>query len=92
MTVAKKAMHGPDFDGLGSDARFKRVLNAAKPPSASKQTESWSSKDGRTLATVAQNGDRVLLTIDRRKAPEFAEFVLGRLRDLYLEFEAGPEG
>ncbi len=92
LTVAKKAMHGPDFDGLGSDARFRRVLNAAKPPSASKQTDSWSSKDGRTLATVAQNGGRVLLTIDRRKSPEFAEFVLGRLRDLYLEFEAGPQG
>jgi len=92
LTVAKKAMHGPDFGGLGSDARFKRVLNAAKPPPASKQTESWSSVDGRTLATVAQSGDRVLLTIDRRKSPEFAEFVLGRLRDLYLEFEAGSQG
>jgi len=92
LSTSKKAMQSPEFDGLGSDARFRRVLNAAKPPRASKQIESWSSVDGRTLATIAQNSDRVLLTIDRRRSPEFAEFVLGRLRDLYLEFKAGSDG
>jgi len=91
LSAAKKAMQTPDFADLESDARFKRVLNAAKPQPEPKQTESWSTTDGRTLATIAQNGDRVLLTIDRRKSPEFAEFVLGRLRDLYLEFEAGSD-
>lgn len=89
LTAAKKAMGAPDFEGLESDARFRRVLSAAKPRPEPKQTEDWSSSDGRPLATVAQSGDRVLVTIDRRKSPEFAEFVLGRLRDLYLEFEAG---
>lgn len=92
LSAAKKALVAPDFDGLESDARFRRVLSAAKPQPEPKRTEDWSSANGKMLATVAQSGDRVLLTIDRRKSPEFAEFVLGRLRDLYLEFEADSEG
>jgi hypothetical protein len=33
---------------------------------------------------VLKNEERVSLTIDRRKSPEFAEFVLNRLREVYL--------
>ena len=92
LTAIRKLVQDAEFESLDSDARFKRVLSAAKPRPEAKQTESWSSSDGRALATLARDGDRVLLTVDRRKSPEFAEFVLNRLRDLYLEFEAGTSG
>jgi ParB family chromosome partitioning protein len=53
---------------------------------------SWSTAEGGSLAKLTHNEERVSLTIDRRKSPEFADFVLNRLRDLYLEFETASKG
>ncbi len=83
------AIADPAFAALESEARFKQVIAATKPPPARPKAESWSTASGETLAKVTQDEDRVSLTIDRRKSPEFAEFVLTRLRDLYAEFKAG---
>jgi ParB family chromosome partitioning protein len=80
-------MSDASFGELDSDARFKRVLSSTKPRLVPDRVENWSSASGKLLGKVAQNSERVLLTIDRRKAPEFADFVLSRLQDLYLEFE-----
>jgi ParB family chromosome partitioning protein len=87
LSAVKKTMGDASFGELDSDARFKRVLSSAKPQLVPDRVENWSSASGKPLGKVAQNSERVLLTIDRRKAPEFADFVLSRLQDLYLEFE-----
>jgi ParB family transcriptional regulator, chromosome partitioning protein len=87
--TARKAALEPELQSLDSDERFKRVLAATKPRSLGGKIENWSTAKGAALAKVIHNDDRVSLTIDRRKAPKFAEFVLNRLRDLYSEFEAG---
>ena len=79
----------PSVTVLPSDERFKRVLASMKVRSITSKSEDWHSSSGEPLATLAQYGKRISLTIDRQKAPQFADFVLNRLRDLYLEFEAG---
>ncbi|MCF4129815.1 plasmid partitioning protein RepB [Methylobacterium sp. SyP6R] len=85
----RRAIADPAFAALESEARFKQVIAATKPPPVRAKAESWSTANGETLAKVTQDEDRVSLTIDRRKSPDFAEFVLTRLRDLYAEFKAG---
>ncbi|MGY2049703.1 plasmid partitioning protein RepB [Methylobacterium sp. JK268] len=85
----RTAIADPAFAAQESEVRFKQVIAAAKPQPARARMENWSTSSGETLAKVTQDEDRVSLTIDRRKSPDFAEFVLTRLRDLYAEFKAG---
>ena len=68
---------------LGSNERFKRVFNSVRPQAKRGQSEAWSTSDGKKLAEVVQDPKKLTLTIDRRAAPEFAEFVLARLRLLF---------
>ncbi len=82
-----KAIQNADFGTQDSDLRFKAVLNATKDSPEKANTEVWTSK-GKPLAKVTLGGNRIALSIDRKKSPEFADFVLNRLRDLYREFEA----
>jgi ParB family transcriptional regulator, chromosome partitioning protein len=89
--LARGVVADPRFQGSDSDERFKKMLASLKPRSGQSKTEVWPANAGGSLAKVTSSDDRVLLTIDRRKAPEFADFVLNRLRDLYLEFEASPK-
>ncbi len=87
-SAIEKAIKAADFAELDSDSRLKLVIGATKPKAIKPKSESWSSTKGDPLAKVTQDEDRVMLAIDRRKAPGFAEFVLTRLRALYEEFEA----
>ncbi|WP_237482829.1 plasmid partitioning protein RepB [Lichenibacterium dinghuense] len=84
------AIASPSFGGLDSNARFKAVIGATRTRPAKAAAETWSTAGGRSLAKVVRNEDRITLTIDRRRSPEFAERVLARLRDLVQEFEAAP--
>lgn len=87
-TVAiNRAIQNADFATMDSDSRFKAVLTATKAAPDKASTEVWMSK-GKPLAKVTFGGNKVALSIDRKKSPEFADFVLTRLRDLYQEFEA----
>jgi ParB family chromosome partitioning protein len=89
----KVALAEDGFDALTSEHRFKAALCAGgAPPPARSQIETWSDGQGRRLAKVLKNETKVSLTIDRRAAPEFADFVLDRLRNLYKEFEASRSG
>jgi ParB family chromosome partitioning protein len=89
--TVRKSVLDPDFQLLESDERFKKALGSLKPLADQNRTESWTTAKGASLAKLTRNDDRVSLTIDRRKSPEFADFVLNRLRDIYLEFEANSK-
>jgi ParB family chromosome partitioning protein len=88
-SAIRKAALDPNLAPLTSDERFKRVLSSTKAQPIAVQSENWRAASGEPLATVVQNAKRVTVTIDRKKSPEFAAFVLNRLQDLYLEFQAG---
>lgn len=77
-----------EVQALDSDDRFRRVLASIKPRPLRSQMEIWSTSEGKKLAKVVSNDEKVSLTIDRRAAPDFADFVLGRLQELYHEFNA----
>jgi ParB family chromosome partitioning protein len=92
VAAVRRAASNPDLQELDSDERFKRVLASVKPPPGRSKTEDWATPKGEKFARVVHNNQRVSLTIDRQKSPEFADFVLTRLRDLYHEFEIAPPG
>jgi ParB family chromosome partitioning protein len=85
-TVRETAISS-ELQALNSDERFRRVLASTKPRKSRTKTEIWSGSEGKTLAKVISANDKVSLTIDRREAPEFADFVLGRLQELFRDFQ-----
>jgi ParB family chromosome partitioning protein len=87
LEAARRASSAPDLADKESDDRFKAVLAAVKHAPIKSKTEAWSGRDGKKLAKVVSNAQRVTLTIDRKQSPEFAEFLLSRVRDLYDAFE-----
>jgi ParB family chromosome partitioning protein len=90
--TVRKAVLDPAIQHFESDERFKKALGSLKPAPDQSNTLIWTAANGTNLAKVTQSEERVALTIDRRKSPAFADFVLNRVRDLYVEFEASLQG
>ena len=85
--AARKAATAPDQQAKESDERFNAVLAALKPGAPKAKTEAWSSVGGEKLAKISSNAQRVVVTVDRKQSPAFADFLLTRVKDLYAEFE-----
>lgn len=92
LEAARKAAAAPELVEKESDDRFKAVLAAVKRAPIKSKTEAWAAPDGKKLAKVVSNAQRITLTIDRGQAPAFAEFVLTKVKDLYNEFEKSRAG
>lgn len=78
-----------EVQALDSDHRFKRIYAAVRPRTNRHRTESWTTSAGSKFAKITQDDERLSVTVDRRVVPEFGDFLLKRLRELYEEFEAG---
>jgi ParB family transcriptional regulator, chromosome partitioning protein len=78
----------PAFRAADSDQRFTRVFNALSPKKAKKpaKTMPWRDTEGRKLGAVERTPQRVTITVDRKHAPEFGEFLIDRLPEIYAEF------
>jgi len=92
LDAARKAVAAPELQKMGSDDRFKAVFDALKAAPLPSKAEAWTSTDGTKLAKIVSSAKRVMLTIDREQSPAFAEFVLTRVKDLYVEFEQKRAG
>lgn len=92
LDAARKAAAAPELQKMDSDDRFKTVLAALKHAPIKPKSESWATADGKKLAKVVSNAQRVTLTIDRKQSPDFAEFILTRVKELYAEFATGRAG
>lgn len=86
--TARNFLKDGDFNHLTSDERFKQLLDYLKPKPEEKQNTVITSASGARLAKITQSDKRVDLSIDRKAAPEFADFVLNHLRGLYEEFRS----
>lgn len=86
--LARNFLQDGDFNHLSSDDRFKQLLEYLKPKPVEKQNTVITSNSGARLAKITQSDKRVDLSIDRKTAPEFADFVLNHLQDLYEEFRS----
>ena len=79
----------PSIASLPSDERFRRIIASMKARSSVAHTETWRTNNGEPIAVFSKNSKRVSLMIDRQKSPQFADFVINRLRTIYLDFQAG---
>lgn len=86
--TARNFLQDGDFNHLTSDDRFKQLLDYLKPKPEEKQNTVITSNSGARLAKITQSDKRVDLSIDRKAAPDFADFVLNHLQDLYEEFRS----
>jgi ParB family transcriptional regulator, chromosome partitioning protein len=68
-----------------SEDRFKALMEHLKPRPQKAKSDVWATGTGARLAKVTHNDTRVEILIDRREAPEFAAFVLDRLKALFEE-------
>src|SRR6185312_10939723 len=87
-----KLIADPQLQKQESDERFKAVLSALKIPGPRTQPERLSTKGGRGFGTVISTARNVTITVDRKKAPAFADFLRSRIQGLYEEFAAGRAG
>jgi ParB family transcriptional regulator, chromosome partitioning protein len=88
---AKEIIAKADFANLSSDDRFLRILNrlSQKPEAVSgAQTTFWNDGQGRRVVQIKKDRRTFTLQIDRTVAPEFGDYILRKLDDLYQSFEA----
>ena len=85
----KALITSPEFLALESDQRFRRVHALVRPSVAERpRLENWTTAEGAKFAKIVQDAEKISVTIDRRVAPEFGDFVLERLQSLYEEFKS----
>ena len=87
-----KLIADPQLQKQESDERFKAVLSALKIPGSRTRPEQLSGKGGQSFGTVVSTARNVTITVDRKKAPAFADFLRSRIQGLYEEFAAGRTG
>jgi ParB family chromosome partitioning protein len=80
-TAVDAVIAGPEFQRLESDARFGAVFNAFSQTVASAII--WACDKA---ARIEHKSDRVVLTIDETRKPNFGAYVVGRLDEIYREF------
>lgn len=94
---ARSIVEAEEFASIPTDERFLAVfdgLAAVKPKAARKpggKASVWTAEDGRKVARIQQDAKTMTLILDKKAAPEFADFVLSRLGDLYAAFRANRE-
>lgn len=91
LETARKAVAAPLTQIQHSDERFRAVMAAVKPVPAKSKMEILKDGEGGKIAKVASNAQRLVVTVDRKHAPDFADYLAGKLPELYAEFaKHGP--
>ena len=90
--AARKAATAPELQAKDSDERFNAVLATLRPGAPKSKTEAWANAGGEKLAKISSNAQRVVVTVDRKQSPAFADFLLTRVKDLYDEFQKSGAG
>ena len=87
--LAKKALQIANesaFTALSSKERFEAVAGGLKQGALNRSPDVAVSHDGREIGRISSSKQKVTLTVDRKTSPEFAEFVLQQLPQLYGEY------
>lgn len=82
---ATEFVSSDDMRRLPSDDRFKALLSYLKPKAKKADPFIWKTSSGAPLAKVTKANAKLDISIDTRKAPEFAAFVLEHLTALFEE-------
>ncbi|MDS7594553.1 plasmid partitioning protein RepB [Agrobacterium tumefaciens] len=86
--AARAYVQDPSVAALPSEERFKSLLDFLKPKAQAKKAGVWSSESGGRLAKIVESDRKVEISIDRKEAPEFADFVLEHLQTLFAEHQS----
>jgi len=81
------AISDPAFVAAYSDARFERVLKALVQRPEVQAPDIVRSQDGAQLAVVDHGKGRLRLTIESRHVPEFGDWLVGQLPEIYAAFQ-----
>jgi ParB family chromosome partitioning protein len=84
---SRMAISDPAFVASDSDARFERVLKALVQRPEVRTPDIVRSQDGTLLAAVHHGKGRVRLTIESRHVPEFGDWLVGQLPEIYAAFQ-----
>jgi plasmid partitioning protein RepB len=90
---AEDTMESERFRATNSDDRFALLFTALAPrkPTAPRPII-WSSGDGKKVARVTSTAKAFMLTIDKRVASEFGDYLLARMDRLYEDYESQRKG
>lgn len=79
----------PEFLQSASDDRFRYVFEklAAKPKRGA-GAKYWAAGDGKRIAKIERTDRELTLAISLKAAPEFGQFIVDQLPDLYAAFSA----
>lgn len=89
LAAVEKAVSVDKFAAKASDDRLAAAVAATRAQTPAPKVKSLVDSRRREIGKLVTSGDRIQLTIDRKKNPTFATFVVDRLQDLFKEFEAG---
>lgn len=79
-----------EVGSLPSDERFARVFASVAPKKAKKekfQVEVWKADDGVKAASFRQDKRTLTLMIDKKAVPEFGEYLMSALPEIYTSFK-----
>lgn len=99
--VLSDAIASAEFAAAGSDERFNQLAGLAtaavrhrqaedQPPVTSQPTF-WANPKGERVAQIKSGKRALSIVIDRRAAPDFGEFLVGRLDKLYAEYASAKK-
>jgi ParB family chromosome partitioning protein len=80
------AIEDPAFATADSDARFECILKALVQRSGVRPPDIVRGQDGTPLAVVNHGKGRVRLTIESRHVPEFGDWLIVQLPEIYASF------
>lgn len=92
--TARALLKDDAVKSLNSDERFARVFEAVAPKkkkSVKAEAEVWKAEDGTNAARYKQDKRTLTLMIDKKAAPEFAEYLMSALPEIYASFKQSKQ-
>ncbi|KNY31159.1 plasmid partitioning protein RepB [Agrobacterium sp. SUL3] len=94
VSKARAVLSEAAVQALQSDDRFARVFEAVAPKKVKKEkvrAETWQAEDGVKAATFRQDKRTLTLMIDKKAAPEFGDYLMSALPEIYASFKKAKQ-
>jgi ParB family chromosome partitioning protein len=94
IAAAERLLEDPALRTADSDARFDAVLRSlqGRGKKGHASAETWKIPGGKRGARIESKEGRTALIFEEKIVPDFARFVVARLDDLFVEFQANSDG
>ncbi|MCM2435821.1 plasmid partitioning protein RepB [Agrobacterium rosae] len=92
--TARTLLNNDAVKSLNSDARFARVFEAVTPKktkTVKTGAEVWKAEDGTKAARYKQDKHTLTLMIDKKAAPDFADYLMSALPEIYASFKRSKQ-